>query len=184
MLSSQVEVKPLFTFLEKTPGYIFTTAEPHADAGVVLVVKGRVGEEASVTFGPSIDPPDGMLVLSLQPSTVLLPGGVFGLEVADGIALDDTADAAPPGQTILEGQSVTTAADTPAWRGTAVQRARLFLPQGVPFLGRHAVDACAVRCSYALAFRLIERLARYAPLFSFLRNSCRPSAASFRCISS
>jgi hypothetical protein len=158
-LSDEAQLRPLFTLLEKAPGLGLKAAEHHADddqewlepaadttvrlagAGVVLVVKGRVGEEATVTLSPGLAPPDGLLVLSLQPSTTLLPGGTFGLELAQGVAFDDTTDAAPPGRTVVDGQLVDTAADQPAWRGIAARQARLYLPKGVPFLGGHAVDA-------------------------------------------
>lgn len=55
----------------------------------------------------------------------------FGLEfptinsVPGAFVIDDTADAAPSGQTMLNGQVVMTRADDPAWRGILVRAGRM-----------------------------------------------------------
>ena len=71
----------------------------------------------------------------------MLGGTGFGLEIVDGVAFDDTTDASPPGQTLIDGAVIATPADNPTWRGIAVRNARFYLPRGVPLLGGHAVDA-------------------------------------------
>ncbi len=151
--------QPLFEFIEKVPADAFLAAARQTDTdgsewlqatgaavtltGVdpALVVTGSVDTPAHVLLAPSRDGPDGLLVLNLAPPTVLLGGSGFGLEIGDGIAIDDTGDAAPPGTTIIDGVPVPTAADDPAWHGLAVRNARFYLPKGVPLLGGHAVDA-------------------------------------------
>jgi hypothetical protein len=152
--------QPLFDLIEKIPGYGFVAAERKTDpdgsewleaaadpavhlTGIdpALVITGKSGEPAHVLLAPSRDGPDGLLVLGLTPSTVLLGGTGFGLEITDGIAFDDTGDAVPAGKTLIDGEEISTPADNPAWRGIAVRNARFYLPKGAPLLGGHAVDA-------------------------------------------
>ncbi len=152
--------KPLFDLIEKIPGYGFVAAtrktdpdgsewlEAAADPAVhltgidpALVISAKPGEPARVLLAPSRDGPDGLVVLGLAPPTVLLGGTGFGLEIVDGIAFDDTGDATPPGQTLIDGKVIATPADNPAWRGIAIRNARFYLPRGVPLIGGHAVDA-------------------------------------------
>lgn len=112
-----------------------------AGAAVWLVLRGEPGKSVEVLISPNMDPPDDVVVLRLQPSTVLVGGTGFGLEFKDGIAFDDADDAVPPGKTVIDGVVIDTPADRAEWRGIAVRTARFYLPKGVPFLGGHAVDA-------------------------------------------
>ena len=88
-----------------------------------------------------MEPPDDIVVLALQPTSVLLGNTGFGLDIPHGIALDNSEDHVPPGTTEIDHVAITTPADTPAWRGIAVRTAKFYLPKGVPFLGGHAVEA-------------------------------------------
>ena len=151
--------KPLFTLLQKLPGHALKAAvrktSPDGEwleevpGGKVelscdtlwLVLRGSAGGSVDVLLSPNSDPPDGVVVLALQPSTVLLGGTGFGLEIPSGIAFDDADDAVPPGRTVVDGVTLDPPADKPAWRGIAVRTARFYLPKGVPFLGGHAVEA-------------------------------------------
>ena len=152
--------KPLFKLVESVPGHGLKPAVKNTSADaewldeavgappvaltgaeVWLVLRGKEGGSVEVLLSPNRDPPDDVVVLGLQPSTVLLGGTGFGLDVPNGIAFDDADDAIPPGQTVIDGVVIDTPADRPAWRGIAVRTARFFVPKGVPFIGGHSVDA-------------------------------------------
>jgi hypothetical protein len=77
----------------------------------------------------------------LDPPAVLLGGSSFGLELPDGVTIDQNATEVAPGQTMIAGHVRSIDADVPAWRGLVARRARFFLPRSVPLLGGHAVDA-------------------------------------------
>lgn len=111
-----------------------------AGAAVALVIAGRVGSEADVSLSPNYEGPDGVLTLRLVPEAVLVGDSGFGFSLPDGLTLDDSAEHAAPGTTRRSGVAVPTPPDEAAWRGIVVRRARFFLPSGVPFLGRRAVD--------------------------------------------
>ena len=125
-------------WLEETVG-----APPVALTGaeVWLVLRGKSGGSVEVLLSPNMDPPDDVVVLRLQPSTVLMGGTGFGFDFTSGLAFDDADDAVPPDKTMIDNVVIDTPADRPEWRGIAVRTARFFLPKGVPFLGGHAVDA-------------------------------------------
>lgn len=150
--------QPLFGFLEKLPGQGLRAAERKtgndrewleaipgevrlAGAGVWLVLSGRAGGSISLRLSPRSEAPDDVITLQLQPTTVLVGQSGFGLELPQGLVLDLAEDAAPAAGARVNGQPLATPADIPAWRGLALNAARLYLPRGVPFLGEHAVDA-------------------------------------------
>lgn len=151
--------KPLLTFLPSLAGKVLTAAErvtgPDSEwleplagvttqltgAGVWLVVEGQAGGAVSISLSPNSDPPDDVITLALDPIHALLGNSGFGLSIPNGVSFDFTDVAAVPGPTVVDGSALSTPADTPSWRGLVVRHARLFLPQGVPFLGGHAVDA-------------------------------------------
>jgi hypothetical protein len=157
-LSQTPPPKKLFEFIGKVPNFLRAASEepggetlqPDPDpthkvslTGIelALVIKGSAGGEANMMLSPSLEGPDGLVVLGLDPPTVALGSTGFGLKIDAGIAFDDAVDAVAPGTTMIDGVAVRTPADDPAWRGTVVRNARLYLPEGVPFLGGHAVDA-------------------------------------------
>jgi hypothetical protein len=151
--------QPLFKWVQGLPGHALKAASKHtsadaewleevpntevqlAGANVVLVLKGTSGGAIGVSLSPNMEPPDDVVVLGLQPTSVLLGGTGFGLDIEHGIAFDDSASHKPPGTTRIDGVVVATPADTDAWRGIAVRAAKFYLPEGVPFLGGHAVEA-------------------------------------------
>lgn len=106
-----------------------------------LLVEGTPGEVARQRLTTGGDGPEGIVELSLVPPTVLLGGSGFGLEVTGNVVLDDSAEEKPPGETKVDGKVVETAADTLSWRGLAIRSARFYLPDSVPFIAGHAVDA-------------------------------------------
>jgi len=118
-----------------------------AGVAVAILVEGKAGQTATLRLSPTVGQPAGIIELQLVPPTVLIGGGDFGLEFPGSagkpgaFVIDDSAEAAPGGQTVLNGAVVSTRADDPAWRGIAVRHARFYLPSGVPLLGAHAVDA-------------------------------------------
>ncbi|WP_457446371.1 hypothetical protein [Roseateles sp. P5_E4] len=109
--------------------------------GLFLVLQGQAGGSVKLSLSPNREAPDDVVVLQVQPPTVLLGGTSFGFEFTHGIVLDFSSEAGPADGVVVDGVALATPADAPAWQGIAVNRARFFLPQGVPFLGGHAVDA-------------------------------------------
>jgi hypothetical protein len=126
--------------LKTAAGKEWLEADP-ANAGPVrlaglspaLVIKGREGQEAVRTVAPTVEGPDGIVRLTLVPATVLLGQTGFGFQVGEGVIVDDSTDDA----VVLPGQPT----EVPSWRGLLIPGARFFLPEGVPFIGGHAVAA-------------------------------------------
>ena len=109
-------------------------------ATLALVIEGRKGAQATMRLGPSMDQPDGVVKLTLDPPTVLLGSSGFGLELPDGFFIDmSTQAAAPPAS--VDGQPIVLPGDTPAWKGLSIRNARFYLPESVPLFGRTAIDA-------------------------------------------
>ncbi|MEO6947239.1 MAG: hypothetical protein ABI150_11885, partial [Nitrobacter sp.] len=109
-------------------------------ATLALVIEGRKGAQATMRLGPSMDQPEGVVKLTLDPPTVLLGSSGFGLELPDGFFIDmSTQAAAPPAS--VDGQPIVLPGDTPAWRGLSIRNARFYLPENVPLFGRTAIDA-------------------------------------------
>jgi len=149
--------KPLFELVSSVPGKVLTAAQIAPDgetltplAGVTtqllganafLVIQGRVSGAVEIRLSPSSALPDDVLILTLDPQAALLGSSGFGFAFPDGLALDLSDTAKANGPTVIDGTSIVTPADTPAWRGIVVRNAKFFLPQGVPFLGGHAVNA-------------------------------------------
>lgn len=112
-----------------------------AGAGVALLIDGAPGSPARMRLTSGDGQPPGLIHLELQPPTVLLAGTGIGLELADGLWIDESDSAAPPGATTIGGQVQAVPSDAPAWRGLAARTARLFLPPGVPLFDGHPVEA-------------------------------------------
>ena len=150
--------RPLFNLLRKLPSHGLVSAKLSADGesleadpaagtvqivgrGLFLVLHGRAGGRVGLRLSPNREAPDDVVVLALQPPTVLMGSTGFGLEFSHGIVFDFAENAAPADRVQIGGVELATPADAPAWQGIAVNRARFFLPRGVPFLGGHAVEA-------------------------------------------
>ncbi|WP_439924876.1 hypothetical protein [Nitrobacter sp. JJSN] len=109
-------------------------------ATIALVIEGRKGAQATMRLGPSIDQPDGVVKLTLDPPTVMLGSSGFGLELPDGFFIDmSTQAAAPPAS--VDGHPIVLPGDTPAWKGLSIRNARFYLPESVPLFDRTAVNA-------------------------------------------
>lgn len=150
--------KPLFSLIEALPSRALTSAVRTvegdsefltADGGSVsltgtdlfLVVEGTAGGGATLRLSPNREAPDDVVTLAVSPPTVLLGSSGFGFEFTHGLVVDLSDDAAPPARAAIDGVELATPADVPSWRGIAINRGRLYLPTGVPFIGGHAVDA-------------------------------------------
>ena len=77
----------------------------------------------------------------MEPPTVLIGDTGFGIELPDGLTIDDSDTAVAPGSVVILGETLTTPADTAMWRGIAVRRAKFYLPKDLPVFGSRAVDA-------------------------------------------
>jgi hypothetical protein len=164
VLNDTPPAKKLFAFATGAAGVLLTPASYQADGdeerlvvapgdasiagvAVAILIEGNAGEPATMRLSPTVGQPAGIVELQLVPPTVLIGGSGFGIELPGtagkpgAFVIDDSTDAAPAGQTVLNGAVVPTRADDPAWRGLAVRHARFYLPSGVPLLGGHAVDA-------------------------------------------
>lgn len=150
--------RPLFNLLRALPSHGLIAATLAADGqslaadpanppvqlvgqGLFLVLQGAVGGSVSLSLSSNREAPDAVVVLEVEPPTVLLGGTGFGFEFTNGIVLDFATNAGPSEGVQIDGVALATPADAVAWQGIAVNRARFFLPKGVPFLGGHAVDA-------------------------------------------
>lgn len=124
------------TVLEPIPGKVSIEHE-----GLWLVLAGDAEQAPRWTVSASKRPPDGLVKLSLNPPTVLLAESGFGLELAEGLWVDDSS-VGRAGGVSLDAQRlpVAAAADTPAWHGLVMRQMRMHFPRGVPLLGGHAVD--------------------------------------------
>lgn len=160
ILSDAPPAKTLFAFAAAAPGAVLTPATVQSDgkqewleavggdvsitgAEVALLIEGKAGGTAAMRLTPTDGKPDGLIQLALNPPAVLLGSSGFGLELADGIWIDESTTAAPPGQTIIDGHPAVPPppSDDVTWRGLAARKSRFFLPRGVPLFGGHAVDA-------------------------------------------
>jgi hypothetical protein len=155
-LSEAEPAQPIFGFLQNADyalagakverageeEWLEASGEPVRLQGLALslLVRGSAGEPAVALLTPTQGGPDGIVSLQAQPATVLVGGTSFGLDLAEGLALDASSTAAAPGTTEIAGEAVTLAADTPSWQGILIRKARLFLPRGVPLLGGHAIE--------------------------------------------
>lgn len=150
--------RPLFNLIRKLPGHGMLPAKLSADGqsleadpaagdvqlagrGLFLVLQGQVNGSVALSLSPNREAPDDVVVLQLQPPTVLVGGTGFGLHFTHGVVLDLADNATPADPVVVDGVTLATPADAPAWQGIAVNRARFFLPKGVPFMGGHPVDA-------------------------------------------
>jgi len=150
--------RPLFNLIRKLPGHGLRPAKLSADGqsletdlaagevqlagrGLFLVLEGPVNGSVALRLSPNREAPDDVVVLELQPPTVLVGGTGFGLHFTHGVVLDLADNAAPANPVVVDGVTLVTPADAPPWQGIAVNRARFFLPKGVPFMGGHPVDA-------------------------------------------
>jgi len=123
-------------WLEATAGEAMLTG-----TDLALLVEGQAGDRARMRLTPNVGEPDGVVTLQLEPSTVLIGDTGFGIELPDGLTLDDSDTAVAPGSVVLLGETLTTPADSPIWRGIAVRRAKFYLPKDLPIFGSRAVDA-------------------------------------------
>ena len=123
-------------WLEAAPGTVQMVG-----TGLHLVLQGQVNGSVELRLSPKREAPDDVIVLAVEPATVLIGSTGFGLEFTHGIVIDMAEQAAPAQPARVEGVVLATPADAPGWRGMAVNQARFYLPKGVPFLGGHAVDA-------------------------------------------
>ncbi|MFC4169392.1 hypothetical protein [Teichococcus aestuarii] len=110
-------------------------------AALSILVQGTAGGMARLRLTPAGEQAEGIVALALKPTAVLIGDTGFGLDLPQGLVLDDSTTAKAEGETRIGGQAVPVPADLPAWRGLVVRAARFFLPESVPFLGAHAVDA-------------------------------------------
>lgn len=150
--------RPLFTLIRKLPGHGLWPAKLSADGqsleadpaasdvqlagrSLFLVLEGQVGGSVALRLSPNREAPDDVVVLELQPPTVLIGGSGFGLHFTHGVVLDLADNATPADPVVVDGVTLATPADAPAWQGIAVNRAHFFLPKGLPFIGGHPVDA-------------------------------------------
>jgi hypothetical protein len=123
-------------WLEASGGEVVLTG-----VAVAILVEGMAGAEATMRLVPTDGQPGGLVTLGLDPPAVLLGSSGFGLELPDGVTIDESATEVAPGQTVIAGHVRQIDADIPSWRGLVARRARFFVPRGVPLLGGHAVDA-------------------------------------------
>jgi hypothetical protein len=146
-----------FEFAEGTAGLVLTAAErdpaeerltPKGGGVKILGLKAAIlvdataGEQATMRLSPTVGEEPGIIALTLDPPTVLIGSTEFGLEFPDpAFVIDDSTDAAAPGQTVLNGVVKVVSADTKEWRGLIARSVRLYIPSGVPILGGHAVEA-------------------------------------------
>ncbi|MGQ3054832.1 MAG: hypothetical protein ACT6S0_23840, partial [Roseateles sp.] len=150
--------QPLFRLLRALPSHGLVAAQLAADGqslvadpaappvqlvgqGLFLVLLSEADGRVALRLSPNREAPDDVVVLNVDPPTVLLGGTGFGFHFTQGIVLDLASDARPVDSVVVDGAALATPADAPAWQGIAVNRARFFLPKGVPFLSGHAVDA-------------------------------------------
>ena len=150
--------RPLFNLLRKLPSHGLVAARLSADGqsleadpgagdvqivglGIFLVLQGQIGDSIGVSLSSNLEAPDDVVVLAVQPPTVLLGETGFGLEFSHGLVFDFADNAGPADPVQLGGVVLSTPADAPTWQGIAANRVRFFLPKGVPFLGGHPVDA-------------------------------------------
>jgi len=151
--------RPLFNLLKKLPSHGLVPAVKRSSptqewleaaaggsvqivgSGLHLVLQGAVGGSVGLRLSPNREAPDDVIVLAVEPATVLIGSTGFGMEFTHGIVFDMADQAAPAQPARIDGVVLPTPADVPGWRGIAVNQARFYLPKGVPFLGGHAVDA-------------------------------------------
>jgi hypothetical protein len=163
-LTSEGKLKRIFEFATGVAGIVLKPAQRVIDGdeerltdapgdvsiaglAVAILVEGRPGQSATLRLSPTIGQPPGIIELKLVPPMVLIGSTQFGLEFPEppespgALVIDDSTEAAPPGQTELNGVVIPVRADAKEWRGLVVRHVRLYLPPGVPLLGGHAVDA-------------------------------------------
>ena len=120
-------------------------------------VEGVPGSVARLELVPAPGP-DGVVELALDPPFVLLGETGFGLDLRNGVVIDDSPTAAPPPAIDSNGQPIASVTDDPAWRGIALRGGRLFLPGAVPIFGGAAIafDLALSRPSGAFGRAAVE----------------------------
>jgi len=129
--------RPLFNLVRALPSHGLVAATLAADgqsltadplnppvqivgSGLFLVLQGQAGGGVRLSLSPNREAPDDVVVLQMQPATVLLGGTGFGFEFTQGIVLDLATDAGPAAGVVVDGVALATPADTPAWQGRRV----------------------------------------------------------------
>lgn len=116
--------------------WLTKTGDPidlHAD--LCLRVHGTPTVAATITwlkFELGQDPQDDVFVLKPTPTQILFGDSGFGIDIVDGIIVDDSATASAPGS------------PSPEWSGLAIPNAKLYVPRDIPLIGGHAIS-CDLR---------------------------------------
>ncbi|WP_131811579.1 hypothetical protein [Mycolicibacterium peregrinum] len=112
--------------------WLTKTGDPvdlHAD--LCLRVHGTPTAAATITwlkFELGQDPQDDVFVLKPTPTQILFGDSGFGIDITDGIVVDDSTTASAPGS------------PSPEWTGLAIRNAKLYIPRDIPLIGGHAID--------------------------------------------
>ena len=144
ILSQTPPAKKIFSFATGAAGAVLKPATPKTDGKlewleaapgdvsltgveVTLLIEGKAGGTATIGLSPTDGQPEGIVRLGLDPPTVLLGGSGFGLELPQAVWIDDSETAAPEGQTIVDGRTLTTGG-RPAVLARARRAAGALLP--------------------------------------------------------
>jgi hypothetical protein len=163
VLADHEQVKFVFDFVRGVPGLALTGAQASVDAdgvvtltavagkpvlvsksaeagaalGPALLISAPSGAPATIRLTPDTDSTAGTVRLGLQPDTVMFGTSGIGFSLPDGLALDDSTEAAVPGQGApeLTPPLAILPADEPAWRGLLARKLTFYLPPGIPLFG-------------------------------------------------
>lgn len=112
--------------------WLVKTGDPvDLHANLCLRVHGTPTAAATINwlkFELGQDPQDDVFVLKPTPTQILFGDSGFGIDIADGIIVDDSTTASAPGSPSAE------------WTGLAIPHAKLYVARDIPLIGGHAID--------------------------------------------
>ncbi|MBK8903657.1 MAG: hypothetical protein IPM53_20915 [Anaerolineaceae bacterium] len=163
VLADHRQVEFVFDFVRSVPGLVLTGAEADTDDEGVVTLKSLPDKpilvsksaEAGATLGPALlisatptapatlrltpdtDSTAGIVKLGLKPDTVMFGNSGIGFSLPDGLALDESEEAAAPGQGVtgITPQIDRLPADEEAWRGLLARQLTFYLPPSIPLFG-------------------------------------------------
>ncbi|SDY88742.1 hypothetical protein [Nitrosomonas sp. Nm58] len=119
-----------------SPYLVSRASEPGAALGPALLISGSAVEPANMRFTADTDSTKGVIVLGLEPRTVVFGNSKIGFD-CPAVIIDDSEDAKGPGNgaPALDPPLPSISADTPSWCGILARELDFYLPADVPLFG-------------------------------------------------
>lgn len=135
-------LQPAFSTVTETTAILTSQPGTMTITGttLALLIEGK-SAEATMRLVPTLGAPEGLVELffartidnqTAERCAALIGGTGFGIELPDGIIIDQSSTAAPPAP--ASGGPSAASAD-PGWQGLSIPNLTFYLPAGVPIFG-------------------------------------------------